>query len=257
VCRYNALCWLPLRSRLFEIRARTLKRPVRWLAAGGILAAASWAGYAAVQWLSYGRAKRADEGCESDALLDLFMPHYEVAETHSVRVNAAAEITFAAAATLDLQQSGVIRAIFNSREWILGSKPEEVSLPRPLLEWAETLGWVMLAKVSGREVIFGAVTQPWQADVLFRAIPRAEFANFNEPGYAKIVWTLRADPTAEMTSIASTETRVLTTSPTARAKFRRYWAWLSPGIILIRRVALRMVKGEAERRAGRAGCAKS
>jgi hypothetical protein len=34
----------------------------------------------------------------------------------------------------------------------------------------------------------------------------------------------------------------------ARAKFRRYWSFVSPGIILIRWMLLRPVKAEAERR---------
>jgi len=50
-------------------------------------------------------------------------------------------------------------------------------------------------------------------------------------------------------SLARTETRVMTTDPAARRKFRRYWSIFSPGIVLIRRVALRLTKLDAERRA--------
>jgi hypothetical protein len=39
----------------------------------------------------------------------------------------------------------------------------------------------------------------------------------------------------------------------ARAKFRRYWAVVSPGVGLIRRMMLEPVKREAERRAAAAG----
>jgi hypothetical protein len=42
---------------------------------------------------------------------------------------------------------------------------------------------------------------------------------------------------------------VATTDPSARAKFRRYWVMVSPGVLLIRREMLRLVKREAERRA--------
>ena len=48
------------------------------------------------------------------------------------------------------------------------------------------------------------------------------------------------------------QTRVATTDPTSRAKFRRYWACLSPGIILIRWISLGPLKAEAERRARQA-----
>jgi hypothetical protein len=45
-----------------------------------------------------------------------------------------------------------------------------------------------------------------------------------------------------------TETRVATTDAYARERFRRYWAVFSPGILLIRRASLRLVKADAERR---------
>ena len=49
----------------------------------------------------------------------------------------------------------------------------------------------------------------------------------------------------------SASNSVTTTDPDARAKFRLYWAFLSPGVVLIRRAALGMVKKEAERMASR------
>lgn len=95
----------------------------------------------------------------------------------------------------------------------------------------------------------GAVTQPWHADVVFRPLPPSEFAAFSEPDYVKIVWTLRADPIDPNGSMFRTETRAVATDSTARARFRRYWSFLSPGIILIRWASLRTLKREAERRA--------
>ena len=46
-----------------------------------------------------------------------------------------------------------------------------------------------------------------------------------------------------------TETRAVATDQRARARFRKYWAFASPGIVLIRWLSLRPVKREAERRA--------
>jgi hypothetical protein len=40
----------------------------------------------------------------------------------------------------------------------------------------------------------------------------------------------------------------VTTDSTARAKFRRYWSFLSPGIILIRWASLKPLRADAERR---------
>jgi hypothetical protein len=90
------------------------------------------------------------------------------------------------------------------------------------------------------------VTRPWEANVSFRALPSQEFAAFNEPGYVKIAWTLRADPITPTQSVFRTETRAVATDASARTKFRRYWSLLSPGIIIIRWMMLKPVKTDAE-----------
>jgi hypothetical protein len=100
-----------------------------------------------------------------------------------------------------------------------------------------------------REIVVGAVTQPWMANVVFRALPPDRFREFREPGYVKIVWTLRVDPVGASQSMFRTETRVATTDATARRRFRWYWTRFSPGIVLIRRLMLGNLKKEAERRA--------
>jgi hypothetical protein len=186
---------------------------------------------------------------DEDSLLDRFMPVYEVAERHRIDVAAPADLTFSTACDMDLQQSRIIRAIFRSREFILRGEREAKPLPRGLLAQMKALGWVALAEIPRREVVMGAVTQPWAAKVVFRTVPANEFAAFQEPGYVKIVWTLRTDPIGATESIFRTETRVATTDPEARAKFRIYWSFFSPGIILIRRLSLGPLKAEAEIRA--------
>jgi hypothetical protein len=94
----------------------------------------------------------------------------------------------------------------------------------------------------------GAVTKPWEPNVTFRAIPPEDFAAFSEPGYIKIAWTLRADPIDAQTSLFRTETRAAATDACARARFRWYWAFASPGITLIRRLSLMPLKRAAEER---------
>jgi hypothetical protein len=220
----------------------------RWLAAGVGFAGAAYATYVGVTWYRYGEPPRPTAEDE-DEWLDRFMPAYEVIERHHVRVHAPAEITLAAAQQMDLLHSPVVRAIFKGRELILGSTPDHRPRPRGLLAEVQALGWGVLAAVPGREIVMGAVTKPWEANPTFRALPPDEFPAFSEPDYVKIVWTLRADPVGVADSVFRTETRVATTDSAARAKFRRYWSFLSPGISLIRWMSLRPLKAEAERRA--------
>jgi hypothetical protein len=220
----------------------------RWLTAGAGLAVASYAAYVATTWYRYGRVTGHAGAEDRDALLDQFMPMYEVAERHHVRIAAPAAITFAAATEMDLEQSPIVRAIFKVREWVMRSHPARQPETRAFLSQMRAIGWGVLAEIPGREIVMGAVTQPWMADVVFRPLPPEEFVAFHEPDYVKIVWTLRADPLGDAASIFRTETRVVTTDPMARAKFRRYWAFASPGIILIRWALLGPLKTASERR---------
>ena len=175
------------------------------------------------------------------------MPDYDVADRHQTSVAAPANMAFAAACEIDLQQSAIIRGIFTWREHLLGSDPATTTGPRGLVAWTMNMGWGVLAEVPNREIVIGAVTRPWDPNPVFHAVSPERFAEFDEPDYVKIVWTLRADPSGERTSIIRHETRAVATDSIARRKFRRYWSFLSPGIIVIRRVALKLVKGEAER----------
>jgi hypothetical protein len=230
------------------MKARHASRSVlRWLAAGAGFATALYATHAGFTWLRYGHPPSPARD-ETDELLDEFIPVYEVVERHCVRVTAPAEVAFAAACDIDLTRSSFIRGIFKGRELILGGHPDPVRRPQTLLAWAKELKWVVLGEIQGREIALGAVTRPWMANPAFRPLPPHEFAAFHEPGYAKIVWTLRADPVSATESVARTETRVVTTNPSARAAFRRYWSLVSPGVEMIRWISLQLVKKEAEGR---------
>lgn len=221
----------------------------RWLATSVGIAAATYAAQVAVTWCRYGRVARPTSPEDADSLLERFIPAYEVVDRHHVRIVAPAETTFFAACDMDLRQSAIVRAIFKARELILWAKPDErASLPG-LVAQAKAWGWGVLAQNPGREMVFGGVTQPWLPNPVFRALPPDEFESFHEPGNVKIAWTLRADPIDATTSVFRTETRVATTDPISREKFRRYWAFASPGIKLIRWISLGPLKAEAERRA--------
>jgi hypothetical protein len=219
----------------------------RGLAVCGGIVAASYAAYAVTSWFRYGQSTRLADSEERDALVDRFMPTYDVVERHHVRVNAPADVTFQAATEMDLQQSRIVRGIFTAREWISRSHAVREPETRAFLSQMRAIGWGVLAEVPGREIVMGAVTQPWMADVVFRALAPEDFVAFREPDYVKIVWTFRADPTGAAESIFRTETRVVTTDPAARTKFRRYWAFASPGIIVIRWASLGVLKRDAER----------
>jgi hypothetical protein len=228
------------------MRPDKLARAAAWgTAAVAALATASYAAYVAVTWSRYGRVAplAADE---RDALLDRFMPTWDVREHHQIRVASPAAVTAAAARTMALMDLPVVRALVNARELLLGAQPVERTLPHALVAQMQAIGWSVLADVPDREIIMGAVTRPWDANIVFRGVSPRDFSAFHEPNYVKIVWTLRADPIGEDHSMFSTETRAIATDAVARGRFRRYWAFLSPGIILIRLAALTALRSEVE-----------
>jgi hypothetical protein len=147
--------------------------------------------------------------------------------------------------------SPIIRAIFRARELVLRSERAETE-HRGVLAFTKAISWGVLAEVPETEIVMGAVTQPWNPNVVFRPVTPDRFVAFNEPGYVKIAWTLRADPVADNHSIFRHETRVTTTDAVAWAKFRRYWALFSPGIKSIRWLLLRPLRRDAEHRAAQA-----
>jgi len=229
-----------------------LKRRVEWGLGGTAAllgaAAACYAAFVGSTWLRYGHAPAPAED-EVDPLLDVFMPTYDVAERHHVSVGAPAAVTFGALMEMDLENSLLIRAIFKGREMLLGAEPDPKERSRGLVAVTKELGWVVLADMPGHEIVMGAVTRPWEPNVVFRGIPPEHFAAFNEPDYVKIAWTLRADAISPYSSIARSETRVVATDASARRKFRWYWSRFSAGVVLIREVSMCLVKREAEKRA--------
>jgi len=211
------------------------------------VATAGYAAATAVAWARYGHAPRGHTD-EQDSLLDWFMPTYDVVERHSIQIGAPARVTLAAAEAQQLMNHPVIRAIFKARELALGSTPVQTPVPTALLPMVLSIGWRILSETPDREIVVGAVTRPWEANVTFRGLDPDEYAAFNDPGYVKIIWSLRADPLGSNRSIFRTETRAFATDRDARVRFRRYWALASPGIWLIRRASLGPLKREAERR---------
>lgn len=181
--------------------SQTSKR-AGWIVGGAGAVALFGLGCVARTWSRYGRVAG---DATRHALLDRFIPASEVADRHEIRVAAPAASTYAAACEMDLQRSRLVRAIFRGRELPLGGHRATDHAPGALLAQVLQLGWGVLAEEPGREVVVGAVTRPWEANVRFQRLPADEFAAFDAPGYVKIVWTLSAEPLGPAESVFRTE----------------------------------------------------
>lgn len=161
-------------------RTSRVQSAIRWVATGAGIAVGAYAAYVGVAWARFGHVPPPDPE-DKDSLLDRFMPAYDIAERHHVRVTAPAAVTLAAARELDLFQRPVVRAILKARELILGASADDRPRPRGLVAEVQSLGWIVLDEIPDREIIVGAVTKPWEPNVTFRSIPADEFSAFHEP----------------------------------------------------------------------------
>ena len=178
--------------------------------------------------------------------LDRFLPDADVRERHSIAIRAPAGFVMETARRFDMRSIGPVAAILRVRAWILGAS--RASTPRRgLVDETRSLGWGVLEENANRFYCSGAICQPWLADVVFQAVPPAEFRDYDEPGMIRIAWTLETLPLGPDRTRFSTETRVAATDAAARRKFLSYWRFTRPGIVLIRVFLLRGVRRAAER----------
>ncbi len=215
-------------------------RATTWLGAATGVVTAAYGTNIGMTWNRYGDPSPPTPEAR-DPYLDRFMPAYEVMERNSIRIATPAAVTIATARDMDLQASGLVRVIIRARELLLGATPSDRPHSGGLLAEMQAC-WPRFLNGGRRRCDHKALGR-------FRAIPPDQFVTFDEPGYVKIVWTIRADPVGATESIFRTETRVIATDRMSRARFRRYWSFLSPGIIVIHWAVLGLVKDEAERQA--------
>ena len=191
-------------------------------------------------------------------LLDRYLPQYDVTEAHAAVVAADTGLTWQAARRSDLSRSAVAQALLELRslpnrlQRVLKRQPPGPARPPLTLEDMTRAGFLLLGEWPGREIVFGAVVRPWKAVTGDEPAPQAEasrFAAFHTPGYVKVAFNIRVEPYGSGRALITTETRTAATDPASLRRFARYWLLVGPFSALIRRLMLRIVKSDAERRA--------
>lgn len=186
-----------------------------------------------------------EQGTQARAI-ERLIPAWDVRSYHQTIVQAPADMVFAVAEHFDLQSIPLVRAIFWLRGKLMRASRSSPRRPAGLVAEAKSLGWGELYRRPGRELVMGAVTQPWLADVRFTAVPEDEFLGYGEHDRVKIVWTIEAVPIEPGLTLLRTETRVRATDLVAQQKFLRYWRFAQYRIQLIRWLHLPAVRRAAE-----------
>jgi len=187
-------------------------------------------------------------------LIDHYLPRYDATEVQQIEVDAPPAVTYDAIGRADLRDP-VISALFALREL-----PDRLSRrlhrapPRPPLDRftfadmeSPEMGFMLLAEQPKREFTVGSVGRFWKKDYGWRRIEAKDFADFSEPGYAKLAVGFSVRPSGLGGSTLRYEARTGTTDEEARKRFRRYWRLIRPGVAIVMRRSLRRIKAEAER----------
>jgi hypothetical protein len=182
-------------------------------------------------------------------LIDQFMPTYDLAIVYSRVFRAPPQQCFDTVVNFDLFQLPAFRVLIGARGLPFrladalrrrGDQAEASSPPTFRLRDMPSIGWMLLGERPGAELVFGQISKPWKprGGAPSQQVTRAEFAGFDQPGFAKLVESTRVDPYGERASIVTTETRVRCTDPDSLRRFQRYWLVAGPCSQLLRRTAL-------------------
>jgi hypothetical protein len=173
-------------------------------------------------------------------LADEYLPVYDIADAVAVEVRADPGATWTALLGVDLIEIGKKKPLIGALG-ALRTLPDLVAhalhgehLPKPpksirLRDMAELPadegGWTLLGERPNEEIALGLVGKFWRPVIEFAKVPRGEFRDFAEAGFAKHVYSLSVQELDPGRTLLRAEMRVGTTDEHARKWFRRYWTF--------------------------------
>jgi hypothetical protein len=177
----------------------------------------------------------------SDPLAEEFLPVYDISDAVAAVVEADTARTWQALLDVDLLKLGreaplvgMLGALRMLPE-IVGhvlhgerpAKPPESMRLRDLPSIPMYQGgWILLGERPGDEIALGLVGKFWRPVIEFARIRTAdEFRSFDEPGFAKTVYSLSVRRLEPNRTLLSGLMRTATTDEHARRWFQRYWTF--------------------------------
>ncbi|MDQ1688824.1 MAG: hypothetical protein QOK42_1799 [Frankiaceae bacterium] len=179
--------------------------------------------------------------------VEALLPVYSRREVHRRNYAATASEVRAVLEGLRPRDLPLTRALFAVRGLPLllqGKSPFAlVDLDRggSLLEQTERAGFLRVVD-NPTELVLVAIGRFWRPDgARVQVSDREDFERFDQPGYAKAVWSFELNEQGTGTTELVTETRVLATDAGAARLLAAYWLLIRAGSGLIRREMLAAV----------------
>jgi len=198
----------------------------------------------------------ADSEQLASTVLDRLLPSFQASERHATTIAASPDQAWAALSQVTMGELRLFRLLMGVRVLpgrLVRSPRARFDADEPLLGWAVRFGFTILGEDAPRELVVGAIGQPWRlAGGRSAAVADGDdFAAFDQPGYAKMAANFRLAPTVGGSAIQlTTETRVACTDPASARRFARYWWLIRLASGVIRRSWLTAIKRRAERAGG-------
>jgi hypothetical protein len=189
-----------------------------------------------------------------DSPLDRVLPEFAHREVHTVTVDAAPELVWAALHEVTGTELPVTRVLTAIRG--LGVRGRS----RPVLQTFTAREFTVVLDEAPRALALAAAGQPWRlrrAETVALADPEAVTA-FTRPGFVLMAMSFALEPLGGHgggRTRLTTETRVQPTDAGAARTFRPYWWAIRAGSGVIRHELLRAVRRRAEKAAAAAQAA--
>ena len=185
-------------------------------------------------------------------ILDDFMPAYQFAEFHTIRVKARRARVYQAIREVPANEITLFRTLTWIRRFGRRGPESILNAPEkmPLLDVATHTSFMLLAEEPEREIVLGTLVgapKVWRPK---KDPTPDDFKALHAPGFALAAINFRVEDTANGETLLTTETRIHATDASARRNFAAYWRVIYPGSALIRVMWLRAIRRRAEKMPG-------
>ena len=170
-------------------------------------------------------------------LIDQVLPKYDEREYHQIEIRGDRREVYQTVRSIDFSDSFIIRTLFRLRGLPTASANVDGLL---------RVGFLLIDEVAPEEFVFGLVGKFWTYRAQILKLDTAQYAEFNQKGYAKLAWNFATQETAPGVVGLSTETRIVCTDDRSRSRFKLYWTLIGKFSGLTRKEMLRAVKRRVE-----------
>ena len=172
-----------------------------------------------------------------------FLPEPRVHEDDWVHVSSTAMFAFEVARHHDLARSPLVAALFWLRMLPERLGKGRLSTPPPDLH-LDAIGrgprGFRVLHDGPNQLIVGAIGRFWESEITFADVAKEDFATFAEPGWGKVVWSLRTEAVPGGSRLGF-ELALTATDDAAWKQVHRYYGLIGPFSRFIRRHELGLI----------------